>query len=67
MNADSTPRYAEPSFDDLTPEQVMQNCAHCAACIGIIERFTGDDFKASDKEWHHMATLAGCQDCMEYE
>lgn len=53
--------------DDLTPEQVMQNCAHCASCIRIIERFTGYDFKASDKEWHYMATLAGCKDCMEYE
>lgn len=53
--------------DDLTPEQVMQNCAHCAACIGIIERFTGEQFKGTEKMWHHMATLAGCQDCMEYE
>ena len=53
--------------EELTPEQIMQNCAHCAACIGIIERFTGYDFKASDKEWHHMATVAGCTDCTEYE
>lgn len=54
-------------MDELTPEQVMQNCAHCAACIRVIERFTGDDFKGTEKVWLHMATLAGCQDCMEYE
>lgn len=53
--------------DELTPEQVMQNCAHCAACIRIIERFTDEQFKGNDKCWHHMATIAGCQDCMEYE
>ena len=33
----------------------------------IIERFTDEQFKGNDKCWHYMATVAGCQDCMEYE
>ena len=71
MNADSIPRYALPSFDelvdDLTPEQTMQNCAHCAACIRIIERFTDERFKSTDSGWHRMAVIANCLDCLEYE
>lgn len=70
--ADSIPRYKEPSFDelvdDLTPEQVMQNCVHCVPCIRMIERFTGDDYTViSDAKWRHLASVAGCADCLECE
>ena len=73
MNADSIPRYVPPSFDELVdyltpdPEQVMQNCAHCAACIRIIERFTDERFKSTDSVWHRMAVIADCLNCLEYE
>ena len=71
MNADSIPRYAPPAFDELaderTPEQMMQTCVHGSACIRIIERFKGVQFRSTDDEWRYVASVAGCADCLEYE
>ncbi len=71
--ADNIPRYAPPAFgelveEELTPEQVMQNCVHCPSCIRMIERFTGDSYAViSEAKWKHLASVADCIDCLEYE
>lgn len=71
-DADSIQRYAEPTWRELedmygtlSPEEVMEKCAHCSACIRLLELFKG--FELSGRDWRERAAdELGCEDCEEY-
>lgn len=75
MDAESIPRYVEPTWEELeemyrdpTPVECLNECIHRDACLRMALLMTGETFnpmRISDLE--RAVEVIDCDNCLEWE